>query len=806
MRILIRKQLKLVLFLIALTILFEGAKGQLAREINYPVAIKQVKTWSASWIRCPDAPESDYGVMLFRKTIELPQKPATYIVHISADNRYKLYINGKPGSIGPQLSDTRHWRYETIDIAPYLVQGKNVIAVEVANWGPDRFYGIISLRTALIMQGASDREKAVNTPEGWKAIHNKAYHPLHINWVYGVDIVGGFYASNPGDSIVMKDYPAQWNSSSYDDRDWKKAEWIWKANNENESGHYWLMKPRTTPQVIQNKERFVLIARSNGVDNTAGFNNGKSPLTIKPNSKVSILLDFGKITIGFPELLFSGGKGGKVTLRYAENLMRPDRSKGDRNVIEGKTIRGVHDVIMPDGRADFIFAPLWYRAFRYAQIDIETKDDPLVLSDFYNVTTVSPILRKAVFECSDPVYKKIDDICWYTAYICTQDNLISDAYYEQMMYVGDSKVHALVNLYMTGEDVWLRNAIEQFNYSRLPNGLLTSCYPVRASFYHINFSLYWIDMIYDFMMHCSDKEFVRAYANNIGETLQWFEENKNERGLIGGNFGKFFIDWYNDPPFAGKGLSPGSEKGNSATITLQYAYTLMHAAEIYNYLGMNSDAEICKQRAEKAKNDVFKACWNVGRELLAENPDGKFFDERANTLAIKAGMFNLKSQKELFIRCMNDSSISKPVYFFRFHTFDVMRELGLGDYFDSQLDIWKELLPLNLTTTPERQARQRSDAHPWSAYPSVAFIKVLAGIMPAEPEFKSVDIAPSFGHLQYIKASYPHYFGDIIVDLRKTKSGGVEGTVNLPERLTGKFRFSDTVITLKPGIQKISIN
>jgi hypothetical protein len=637
-------------------------------------------------------------------------------------------------------------------------------------------------------------------------MHNKAYHPLHINWVYGVDIVGGFYASNPGDSIVMKDYPTQWNSSSYDDRDWKKAEWIWKANNENESGHYWLMKPRTTPQVIQNKERFALIVRSKGIDNTAGFNNGKSPLTIKPNSKASILLDFRKITIGFPELLFSGGKGGKVTLRYAENLLRPDLSKGDRNVIEGKTIRGVHDVIMPDGRADFIFAPLWYRAFRYAQIDIETKDDPLVLSDFYNVTTVSSIQRKAVFECSDPVYKKIDDICWYTAYICTQDNLISDAYYEQMMYVGDSKVHALVNLYMTGDDVWLRNAIEQFNYSRLPNGLLTSCYPVRASFYHINFSLYWIDMIYDFMMHCSDREFVRAYANNIGETLQWFEENKNEMGLIGGNFGKFFIDWYNDPPFAGKGLSPGSEKGNSATITLQYAYTLMHAAEIYNYLGMNSDAEICKQRAEKAKNDVFKACWNEGRELLAENPDGKFFDERANTLAIKAGMFNLKSQKELFIRCMNDSSISKPVYFFRFHTFDVMRELGLGDYFDSQLDIWKELLPLNLTTTPERQARQRSDAHPWSAYPSVAFIKVVAGIMPAEPEFKSVDIAPAFGHLQFIKASYPHYFGDIIVDLRKTKSGGVEGIVNLPERLKGNFRFSDSMITLKPGIQKISIN
>lgn len=804
MRILIIQQLKRIILFFTFHFLFLVSNGQLAKEINYPAPVKQVKAWTASWVRCPDAPEADYGVMLFRKSITLSEKPESYIIHVSGDNRYKLYINGVLTSIGPQLSDTRHWRYETIDIGPYLVKGSNVIAAEVANWGPDRFFGIISLRTAFIMQGASEKEKAVNTPDGWKAMHNKAFHPLHINWIYGVDIVGGFYASNPGDSIVMKDYPTGWNTGLYDDKGWKKAEWIWRANNDNESGHYWLMKPRTTPQVIQSKERSAVVVRTNGIENAAGFADGKSPLTIKPNSKASILLDFKKITIGFPELLFSGGKGGKITLRYAENLLRPDLSKGNRNEIEGKTIRGVHDVIMPDGRLDFLFSPLWYRAFRYAQIDIETKDDPLVLSDFYNVTTLSPIKRKAVFECSDPVYKKIDDICWYTAFICTQDNLISDAYYEQMMYVGDSKVHALVNLYMTGDDVWLRNAIEQFNYSRLPNGLLTSCYPVRASFYHVNFSLYWIDMIYDFMMHCNDREFVRSYANNIQETLQWFEENKNEKGLIAGNFGKFFIDWYNDPPFAGKGLSPGSEKGNSATVTLQYAYTLLHAAEIYKYLGMNADAENCIQRAEKVKNDVQKACWNPERKLFVENPGGTFYDERTNLLAVKAGMFSLNLQKELFVRSMSDSTISKPVYFFRFHTFDVMRELGLGEYFDSQLDIWKELLPLNLTTTPERQARQRSDAHPWGAYPSVAFIKVVAGIMPAEPEFKSVDIAPALGDLQYVKASYPHYLGDIIVDLRKNNGENLKGSIILPESLTGTYKHGKKVINLIPGINNIN--
>jgi hypothetical protein len=780
------------------------AFSQLAPELNYPVQKYKVNSWKASWIRCQGAPEADYGVILFRKSFNLSDKPKAFIIHVSADNRYKLFVNGVLVSIGPQLSDTRHWRYETIDIAPYLTSGSNIIAAEVANWGPDRFFGIVSLRTAFLMQGESDDEKIVNTPEGWKAFHNEAFYPLHLNWIYGVDIVGGFYASNPGDSVIVERYPQNWNSLLFDDTKWKKAEWIWKADNANDAGHYWLMKPRTTPQVVQKVDRFARIARTVGMSVDPEFLNGKQ-ITVVPDSKVSILLDFEKITIGFPELVISGGSGAKITVRYAENLLNADLSKGDRNIVENKKIRGIHDVIMPDGRKNFHFTPLWYRAFRYVQLDIETKDHPLDILDFHNKTTLTPSTRKAIFETSDPVYKKIDDICWYTSYICTQDNLISDAYYEQMMYVADSKVHALVNLYLTGDDIWLKNAIEQFNYSRLPNGLLTSCYPLRASFYHINFSLYWIDMIHDFMMHCNDREFVRAYAGNIRETLQWFEENKNEKGLIARNFGKLFIDWYNDIPFAGKGLSPGSENGNSATITLQYAYTLMHAAEIFEYLGMHSDAMMCRKRAEKVKDDVYKACWNPDRRLFSENPGGNFFDERANLLAIKAGMFDRKFQKELFIRCMDDSTISKPVYFFRFHTFDIMRELGVGEYFDKQLDIWKKLLPLNLTTTPEREARQRSDAHPWSAYPSVAFIKVVAGIMPAEPEFKSVDIAPVFGHLQYIKASYPHYRGDIKIDLRKNNDGGVEGTLELPAGLKGTFRFNGKSIKLFPGYQKIRL-
>lgn len=781
-----------------------NANAQLAPELNHPVVKYKASSWNAFWISCPGAPEADYNVSLFRHSFNLANVPDSFIVHVSADNRYKLYVNGKLAGIGPQLSDNRHWRYETIDLASYLKKGRNVIAAEVANWGADRFYGIMSLRTGFIMQGYSKKEAMVNTSSEWKAYENKAYSPLHPNWVQAVDIVGGFYASNPGDSIQLSAYPQDWNLPDYSDRHWKTANWIWRASNENENGHYWLMKPRSTPQVVQNVERFGRIARDEGLSIDPAFLTGKKPITIPANSKVTVLFDFLQVALGYPELLFSGGAGGKITIRYAENLLKPDLSKGDRNDVTNKQIRGIRDVIIPDGRSEFLFSPLWYRGFRYVQITFETASHPLVVLDFYNKTTVAPVERKAFFESDNPIYKRIDNICWYTAKICTQDNLMSDAYYEQMMYVGDTKVHALVNQYMTGDDIWLRNAIDQFSYSQLPNGLLNGCYPVRAYFYYVNFSLAWIDMIHDFMMHSNDQAFVKSHANGIRQVLQWFNENKQENGLIARNYGRFFIDWYNDGAFAGKGVSPGSQDGNSAAITLQYAASLRRAAEIFNYLDMKEDAAICRSRAEKIKADVIKACWDENRGLFAENPDKKFFDERANILAMDAEVFDIGKQRQLFLRCLNDTSISKPGYYFRYRNFEQMRKLGMGEHFDRVLDIWKALLPLNLTTTPERLARQRSDAHPWSAIPSVAFLSVVAGIAPAEPEFRSVNIEPALGNLKFIDASYPHYLGDIRVKLKKTDGGGIEGSVELPPKLTGTFRYRNHVLNIKEGVQKIA--
>ena len=53
------------------------------------------KQWNAYWIAVPGEQPDVYGVYLFRKNIDLPAKPASFVIYVSADNRYKLFVKDR---------------------------------------------------------------------------------------------------------------------------------------------------------------------------------------------------------------------------------------------------------------------------------------------------------------------------------------------------------------------------------------------------------------------------------------------------------------------------------------------------------------------------------------------------------------------------------------------------------------------------------------------------------------------------------------------------------------------------------------
>ena len=175
--------------------------------------------WSARWIAAADAPPQAAGVFHFRKSFELAGKPERFLVNVSADNRYRLFANGVLVSSGPARGDLMHWRYETVDLAPYLRSGRNVLAALVWNWGEYRPAAQISYRTGFLLRGEDNGQRMADTNASWKVFWNQAYSFTRV--IRPDD--GGYYAASPGENLDASLYPWGWELPAFDDNGWPAA-------------------------------------------------------------------------------------------------------------------------------------------------------------------------------------------------------------------------------------------------------------------------------------------------------------------------------------------------------------------------------------------------------------------------------------------------------------------------------------------------------------------------------------------------------------------------------------------------------
>ena len=173
---------------------------------------------AAAWIAPPGIPSDSFVVFHARRVFELTDRPARFLVHVSADNRYRLYVNGEQVSSGPQRSDVDHWRYETVDLAPRLRAGRNVIAALIWNWGAGvRPVAQHAWRTGFLLQGDGPAEATlVNSGPGWRLRVDSAYAPL----APAPGQISGYFASPPGDAIDGARLPWGWEQLAFRDDDW----------------------------------------------------------------------------------------------------------------------------------------------------------------------------------------------------------------------------------------------------------------------------------------------------------------------------------------------------------------------------------------------------------------------------------------------------------------------------------------------------------------------------------------------------------------------------------------------------------
>jgi len=758
---------------------------------------------AAAWVAHPTAPGNEFGVFHFRRVFDLDSVPDTFTVHVSADNRYRLFVNGTQVASGPQRSDLMHWRYETVDLAPYLRAGRNVLAALVWNWGAERPVAQFSHRTAFLVQGDGPDEADVNTGPGWKVLQDVGYAPVPVR---GQDI-GGYYASPPGEGIDASRYPWGWTAVTFDDATWPAASpgvvgtrvQFRGASPFGEAGG-WQLVPRSIPPMEETPVRFATVRRAEGVEPADAFLRGAGDLIVPPATRAVLLLDQAHLTNAFTVLETSGGSGSTVTLVYAEAPKDAEGNKGNRNEIEGKTIRGVRDEFRPDGGERRRFQTLWFRTYRYVQVEIETADEPLRIHDLHGIFVGYPFELAARFTSDLPWLEDMWEINWRGARLCAWETYFDTPYYEQLQYVGDTRIQALVTLYMSDDDRLVRQAIEHFDLSRIPEGITASRYPSSLDQYIPTFSLIWVAMVHDYWMHRDDPEFVRSFLPGIRSVLDWFEQRIDETGLVGPIPWWPYVDWAQGWL---RGVPPGGTEGHSTVISLQFAYALERAAQLEAALGVPESAINDRRLADALRNAVRTQAWDGARGLFRDTPGGTTYSQQANVLAVLTNVVPDDEKAGLMRRLLSDDALTRSTYYFSYYQLEALREAGLGDRYVEQLGPWRGMLDLGLTTVPETPEPTRSDSHAWSAHPNYGLLATVLGVRPAEPGFRSVRIAPHLGPLQQAEGRVPHPLGEIDVSLTRSDGGGLRASVTLPPGLDGVLVWQGRQVALGPGRQDL---
>ena len=764
----------------------------------------------AKWIAPPGMHPDSFGVFHARRIVDLAAKPARFVVHVSADNRYRLYVNGTQLSSGPQRSDAMHWRFETVDLAPALRAGRNVISAVVWNWGLHHPVAQHSLRAALLVQGDSPSEAVANTGPGWKLRRDSAYAEVLVQ---NAD-VRAYYAAAHGEAVDGARFPWGWDRLDYDDAAWQTVSTAMRdpaivgdvlLHAAPGRGGYgdasgWQLEPRDLPPMEETALRFAAVRRATGVPLSDGFIRGGEALVVPPNTHATLLLDHARTTNAYTVVETSGGAGSTVTMTYAEAAVDSAGNKGNRNDVDGRRIRGIHDVIRPGGGERRRFQTLYWRSGRYVELDVQTAAEPLRIHDVSGIFTAYPFVERGRFASDLPWLADMWRMNWNGARIGAFETYMDTPYYEQLQYIGDTRLQALISLYVAGDDRLVRQAIAHFDDSRLPEGITTSRYPSELQQLIPPFALIYVAMVHDYQLHRDDPAFVRTRLPGIRGILDWYGRRVDSTGMLGPMPYWNFVDWAER---WARGVPAGADDGHSATVSLLYAYALDRAAQLEAELGVPGMAQSYRERAGALRRAVYSRAWDSRRRLFRDAPDSAAFSQQTNVLAILTDALPATEQRALMERVLADSTLIPASYYFSWYVHEALRKVGLADRYIEQLAPWRTMLAHGLTSAPEKPEPTRSDSHAWSAHPNYGLLATVLGVRPASSGFRTVTIAPALGPLRTASGRVAHPRGDIDVALTRVGAAGLSADVTLPAGVTGRFEWQGRTMPLHAGKQSV---
>lgn len=754
------------------------------KEQNIPEFLKDVH-----WIWLPDevkGSEDEAYITLFRKTILLPCAVSSAVAELTADTRYKLYVNGHFVTAGPAKGDRQVWYKDTVDLAKYFVEGENAICVSVLRYPQDPQKGNHSLfRTAtpaLYFEGAADLEDGsgvdLSADTTWKCMKDESVHFMREEKNFAPLII---HEKAEGNSKTFG-----WHAAGFDDSSWlmpkvyKKLEIPGGISPGN-------LYPRPIPYmrrkegIFESKVR--VIQSSHTESEWSEFLASEKSLEIPAHSEEIVELTSGVEKNAYLHLRLAQGMGAKIDIleseAYAlEVIEEPPMSiKGDRTDCEHGFLTGYTDEYVCGGFGSDdkpeVYEPFWFRAFRFIRLKITTKDTPLSLLGFDYEETGYPLDVLSHVQTSDTSLESVWDISERTLKLCMQETYMDCPFYEQLQYAQDSRQQILYTYAISADDRLARQCIDDFARSQRSDGLLNCCYPNCNPNIIPGFSIYYILMVYDHMMYFGDAGLVEKHMPVIERILYYFHEHCTEEGYVGkvGGLNMIdafwsFIDWANEWNDT-VGMPPAGLYGPLTMESFLYIMGLQAAEKLAQFIGRNELGQMFLERAKKVQESLVKYCMTEDG-LFADGPGRSECSQHCQVFAVLTDTIDLQKGRENLLKTIeHPADFPQCTVAMRFYLFRALEKTGLYEYTNKSWDSWRNMVALNGSTCFEGEYYNRSDCHAWGSLVLYELPCTTLGVRPAAPGFKKAKISPVAGYMDWAKGKVHTPVGDFEVSWKK---------------------------------------
>jgi len=732
-------------------------------------------------------------------------KESKLVLDISAATRYKLWINGKFIANGPCKGTPFCQYYDTLDVSTYLQAGDNIITATVMAYPP---FEAISEQESGPQWAMSKATGACLMVEGvctdssdniiFDASTGKAQWQVHFDHAlsWQVDKMSAWIGSM--EVVEACKLPQNWPYKADPTIEWNTAKTKWRA------GGYpfgaipvFPLKERPIPQLYLKEKTFTSEMQLK--------NDTFKPLCftalLSPNSRYAAELNAGELTTGYFRLPISGGQGSKITIRYAEcyALENPGKiyyKKGIRDDNENYEILGHEDIYYPSGR-DETYEPFWFRTFRFIRIEVETGNEGLTIQPPSYIETGYPLETRSHINSSEDWIAKIWEISERTLRRCVHESYEDCPYYEQLQYAMDTRLQILYTYMISGDTRLARRAIEDYHSSMMPEGILQARYPCNQAQVITCFSIYWIYMLEDYYQQTGDISVPKRYRPTIDSILDWYDRNIGELGMVENSGYWELADWVEEWSHL-EGAPEAGLHGPSCIHNLLYVYGLQAASRISKQTGRPETAREYQQRADEILRLVEATCWSEENGMYAEGPSFMQFSQHAQIWAVLTGLATDDKAKRIMTNALNSPDVLKCSFVMQFYLFRALEVAGMYEATQSLWYLWKDLLPLKLTTVIEAHAMPRSDCHGWGALPLYEFTRKFLGVNPQTPGWESILIEPKCTYISEIEGEVTTPKGPVRINITNT-DGKFKITGQTPEGVP-------VYVKLPSGTEKAYLN